>query len=142
MDTTELSSLLRGIISALHKGLRKQTSAVSTYSMTEVDTIGHLFRFTSLLPTELAALTKIKTQSMSHILNKMEQQGVIKRTPSRQDKRKVLISLTSFGKKIVEKTKYEKDEWLRGIIEKSLTDKEKELLMRALPVLNKLSETK
>jgi DNA-binding MarR family transcriptional regulator len=142
MDATELSSSLRSVISALHKGLRKQVSVVNTYSMTEMETIGHLFRSTSLLPTELAALTRITTQSMSQILTKLENQEVIKRTPSKDDKRKVYISLTPFGKKMVQKTQYERDEWLKSIIEKSLTDKEKEILIKALPVLNKLSETK
>jgi DNA-binding MarR family transcriptional regulator len=142
MDSSELSSSLRAVVSALHKGLRKQMSVVSAYSMTETETIALLMRNASLLPTELAALTRIKTQSMSQILNKLEEHGVIRRTPSKDDKRKVYISLTSFGKKMVEKTKYERDEWLKNSIEKSLTSKEKELLVKVLPVLNKLIETK
>jgi DNA-binding MarR family transcriptional regulator len=110
--------------------------------MTGMDTIGYLFRSPCLLPSELAALTKIKTQSMSQILKKMENQGVIARTPSTEDKRKVYISLTPSGKKMVVKYKYEKDEWLKGVIEKSLTDKEKEILEKALPVLKKLTGNK
>jgi DNA-binding MarR family transcriptional regulator len=141
MNSSELSSSLRIVVSALHKGLRKQISVANSHSMTDLETIAHLIRTPFLLPTELAALTRVKTQSMSHILNKLENQGVIKRTLSKDDKRKVYISLTSLGKKIVEKTKYERDEWLKSAIEKSLTDKEKELLAKALPVLNKLIET-
>ena len=142
MNTTELSSLLRNTISALHKRLRKQAGSVSIYSMTEVETIGHLFRATSLLPTELATLTRVKTQTMSQILKKMEEQGIIKRTPSKDDKRKVFVSLTPSGRKLVEKVRYDKDEWLKGAVEKSLTDKEKELIEKVLPLLNKLAETK
>jgi DNA-binding MarR family transcriptional regulator len=142
MDSAELASSLRSVVSALHKGLRKQTSIVNAYSMTEMETIGHLIRSSSLLPSELAALTRVKTQSMSQILNKLEEQGIIKRTPSEDDKRKVGISLTSLGKELVEKTKYERDEWLKGIIEKSLTEKEIEQLAKALPILNKLIEAK
>jgi len=138
MNTTELSSSLRSVVSGLHKGLRKRASSVMEYSMTEVETISHLFRSGALLPTELAALTKVKTQSMSQILKKMEEQGLIKRTPSKEDKRKVFISLSSYGKKMVEKVRYEKDEWLKDAIDKLLTDKEKELLIKALPALNKL----
>jgi len=138
MDILELSSSLRLVVSSLHKGLRKQMSAVSSYSMTEIETVGLLFKHTSLLPTELAGLTRVTTQTMSQILKKMEDEDVIKRTPSKEDKRKVYISLTPLGRDIVEKSKYEKDEWLKGLIEKSLTDKEKELLAKALPVLNKL----
>jgi DNA-binding MarR family transcriptional regulator len=142
MDTSALASSLRNSISALHKGLRKQMGAVNSYSMTEMETIGHLMRNTILLPSELAVLTRIKTQSMSQILKKMEEQDVIKRTPSKDDKRKVFISLTAFGKKMVEKTRYDKDEWLKAEIEKSLSDKEKDQLIRILPILNKLIETK
>ena len=142
MNTTELSSSLRSVISALHKGLRRQLQSVSSFSMTELETIRYLIREDKLLPTELAALTKIKTQSMSQILKKLEEQGIIKRTPSTDDKRKVYISLSSAGKKIIEKARYEKDEWLRGVIKHSLTDKEKDLLIKALPVLQKIAEVK
>ncbi|HVD98883.1 MAG TPA: MarR family transcriptional regulator [Cytophagaceae bacterium] len=142
MDSTELASSLRVVVSSLHKGLRKRTSAMTTYSMTEMETIGHLFRNDFLLPTELANLTRITTQSMSQILTKMEQQKLIKKTPSREDKRKVCISLTASGRKLVDTTLYEKDEWLKNIIENNLTEKEKDILIKVLPVLNKLAEAK
>jgi DNA-binding MarR family transcriptional regulator len=142
MHSGELASALRSTISKLHKGLRKQASSAERYSMTEMETIGLLFRSTALLPSQLAAHTHITTQSMSQILSKFEGQGVIKRTPSKEDKRKVSISLTAFGKKLVEKTRYDRDEWLKGLIETSLTAKEKDLLEKALQVLNKLIELK
>ncbi len=116
--------------------------SATQYSMTELETVGLLNRNTSLLPSELAALTRIKTQSMSQILKKMEEQNIIVRTPSTDDKRKVFISLTPFGKKMVEKTRYDRDEWLKDTIEKSLTESEKELISTALPVLRKLAEFK
>ncbi|ADQ79175.1 regulatory protein MarR [Paludibacter propionicigenes WB4] len=142
MNTKELSTSLRTVISSLHKGLRKQLYSANAYSMTEIDTIRHLYHSTSLLPSELAALTRIKTQSMSQILNKIEKQGVILRTPSETDKRKVYISLSPFGQEMVKKIKYDKDEWLQTAIEKTLTAEEKELLEKALPVLHKLIENK
>jgi len=138
MNSSELSTSLRSVVSALHKGLRKQMYSENTYSMTEIDTIRHLFRSESLLPSELAALTRIKTQSMSQILNKLEQQGMIVRTPSNEDKRKVFISLSAAGREMVEQTKYDREEWLKNVIEKSLTKSEKEVLSKALPVLHKL----
>ena len=140
MEKTELASSLRLAVSALHKGLRKQTQAASTYSMTEIETIGHLMANGTLLPTTLASLTKITTQSMSQILKKMEKEGIVKRTPSKDDKRKVYISLTAAGKNKVEKTRYEKDEWLKTIIDTVLSAKEKKLLIKSLPVLNKLAQ--
>jgi DNA-binding MarR family transcriptional regulator len=138
MDSTDLSSSLRAVVSALHKGLRKQLYSVDTYSMTELDTIRHLAKNASLLPSELAAMTRIKTQSMSQVLNKLEKLDVIKRTASTEDKRKVSISLTDSGMKFVERARYDRDEWLKELIEKSLTEEEKTLLVNALPVLQKL----
>ena len=138
MNSTELSSSLRAVVSALHKGLRKQLYSVNTYSMTELDTIRHLAKNASFLPSELAALTQIKSQSMSQILNKLEKQEIIKRTASTYDKRKVYISLTDSGIKFVELARYHRDEWLKDLIEATLTEDEKNLLAKALPVLNKL----
>lgn len=138
MDSTDLSSSLRAVVSALHKGLRKQLYSADTYSMTELDTIRHLAKNASLLPSELAAMTRIKTQSMSQVLNKLEKLNVIKRTASTEDKRKVSISLTDSGIKFVERARYDRDEWLKELIEKSLTEEEKTLLVNALPVLQKL----
>jgi DNA-binding MarR family transcriptional regulator len=142
MDLSELSTSLRIAITTLHKGLRKQIYSLNTYSMTELETISHLARNTSLLPSELAALTRVKTQSMSQIVRKLEEQGMVNRTASKEDKRKVYLSLTSRGKKMVEKTRYEGDELLKGLIEKKLSAAEKQLLVKALPVLYKLTETK
>jgi DNA-binding MarR family transcriptional regulator len=138
MKEPELSSSLRAVVSALFKGLRKQVSVANAFSMTEMDTIAHLYRSPSLLPTELAALTKVKTQSMSQILSKLERLNVICRTPSQEDKRKVAISLTPAGREMVLNTEYERDKWLKEVIEKKLTKEEKELLTKALPVLHKL----
>ncbi len=138
MDSTELSSSLRAVVSALHKGLRKQLYSVNTYSMTELETIRHLAKNPSLLPSELAALTRIKTQSMSQILNKLERQDVIKRTASTEDRRKVYISLTDSGMKLVQQARYHRDEWLKDLIEETLTEDEKTLLAKVLPVLHKL----
>ncbi|MBB3187523.1 MarR family winged helix-turn-helix transcriptional regulator [Microbacter margulisiae] len=142
MDPSSLSSSLRVVISALHKGLRKQMYSVDAYSMTEIDTIRHLLRNEMLLPSELAALTRVKTQSMSQILKKLEDQGVIVRTPSQSDKRKVYISITPFGREMVNQTKYDREEWLKGVITQSLTEEERALLEKALPVLHKLVEYK
>jgi DNA-binding MarR family transcriptional regulator len=142
MNSKELATSLRTAVSALHKSLRRQMSSVNNFSMTEIETIALLARSGSLLPTELAALTKVKTQSMSQILKKMEAGRIIRRTPSKEDKRKVFISLTAVGKNLVVKAKYDKDEWLEQSIENALTDKEKEWLIRAIPVINKVAETK
>lgn len=140
MEINDLSSALRSAISILHKRLRKQMYSIQTYSITELETLGYLYRQTALLPSELAALARVKTQSMSQVLKKMEVQKIIERTPSKEDKRKTYISLTDLGKKIVVQTVYERDEWLANAIIKTCTKEDQKLLIKALVPLKKLLE--
>jgi DNA-binding MarR family transcriptional regulator len=138
METIALSGALRSAVSILHKRLRKQMYSAQTYSITELETIGLLYKKAAVLPSELAAHTRVKTQSMSQVLNKMEAQKIIYRTPSKEDKRKVYISLTPLGKKIVEKTRYERDEWLAKALTTCCTKQEQALLAKALVPLKKI----
>ena len=139
MNSIELSTALRGAVSSLHKVLRKQGYESSSYSLTELDTLWHLHRRSSLLPSELASLTKIKTQSMSQILKKMEEEGIIERTPCDKDKRKIHISLTPKGRQMVEKRRNDNNEWLKNMIDEKLSSEDKQMLINVIPILNKLS---
>ena len=138
MSPKELSVQLRAFNVALYKALRKEMGQARSYSMTELETLVYLFQNGRLFPTELATIARISTPSMSQILKKMEAEGVIERTPSATDKRKVVISLTLLGRGIVENVRYSKDEYLKNLIETKLTAKERALLQEALPVLAKL----
>ena len=76
---------------------------------------------------------------MSQILKKMENNGIIQRTPSKEDGRKVFVSLTEQGNQIVEKAKFSKDEMLKHLIETKLTNEEITMLKKTLPILKKLN---
>jgi DNA-binding MarR family transcriptional regulator len=139
MPQTQLTSSLRMAVAALHKALRRQTSHISSYSMTELETISLIQRNHSILASELAVRTRITTQSMSQILKKLETQGLIGRTGSEDDKRKAHISLTPAGEKLVKQNRYERDVFLQKRIETLLTAKEVALLEKVVPILDKLA---
>src|SRR3954465_15624752 len=132
MPPLKLSSSLRMAVGSLHKVLRRQTSLISSYSMTEMETISLISRNDAILASELAMRTRITTQSMSQILKKFEEQGHITRTGSPDDKRKVHISLTPAGEKLVKQNRYERDAFLQKRIESLLTDKEVALLEKVV----------
>lgn len=123
----------------MHKVLRRQTSHISSYSMTELETISLIARNSSILASELAVRTRITTQSMSQILKKLETQGLIERTGSPDDGRKMHISLTPDDEKLVKQNRYERDAFLQKRIETMLTDKEVALLEKVVPILDKLA---
>jgi DNA-binding MarR family transcriptional regulator len=143
MDTFDLASALRGAVSDLHKRLRKQAysvmgDSIGCFSITEQTTLSYLYREGSLYPSELADINKIKKQSMSQVLNHLEEAKMIRRIASKEDRRKISISLTVRGKKMVEQSRSERDEWLAGAIRKVLQEKEIRILEAAIPLLEKI----
>lgn len=141
MDTQELSSALRELVSKLHKRLRKQVYSVEGLSLTEMYTLSYLYQSPPKSPSELASLNKIKAQSMSQALARMEEAGLISRSASKEDGRKVLISLAAQGKKVVEQTRYERDEWLAEAIRTTLSEREAKALCSIIPLLQRIVDT-
>jgi DNA-binding MarR family transcriptional regulator len=142
MKNSELASSLRDIVSRMHKRLRREVKSVDNLSLTEVTTLSYLYTNGSMYPSELAEVTMVKAQSMSQIITHLEELGIITKTPSDTDKRKVAISLTDFGKQMVEQTRYERDEWMDDAIEKNLSAAEKKTLLEAVALMNKLTDYK
>jgi DNA-binding MarR family transcriptional regulator len=141
MDTFETASALRGAVSDLHKRLRKQAYSAGGLSITETYTLSYLYRSGGLSPSELAEINKIKKQSMSQVLSHLEELKLIKRVVSAEDKRKMVISLTVHGTRVVEKTRYERDEWLAQAIGERLGEKELKTLAAVIPLLQRIADT-
>jgi len=129
---------LRTVITRLVKKLRKKSVTGLQFSLTERSTLGLLLQHGQLLPSELAAMEKITNQSMSQILNHFLEDGLIIRTASETDKRKVIISLTELGRQMITQVLNERDEWLSEAIKETLSHEERELISKAIGPLTKL----
>jgi DNA-binding MarR family transcriptional regulator len=139
-NVNEIAENLRRVISRLLKILKNQTKNDELLSLTERSTLVSIYQYSEILPSELAVMEKVTAQSMSQIINKLLEHGFIKKTPSKTDKRKVIITITATGKKIVEKRRLEKQEWLAQSIFEKTTQTEKEILVNAIKVLAKLDD--
>ena len=133
---------LRTVVTRLIKKLRKEHITGQQFSLTERSTLGLLLQHGGLLPSELAAMEKITNQSMSQILNHLLEEGLIIRTNSETDKRKVIISLSEKGEQFILKMRSEKDEWLAEAINASCTAQEQEILKQAIGPLTKIVDFK
>jgi DNA-binding MarR family transcriptional regulator len=134
----QLASELRGVITRLHKKLRKKSVSAENLSLTERSTIALIYSNQTLLASELAAMEQITTQSMSQILNHLFERGLIIRTPSETDKRKVLISLSPTGQEMIQRVRNEKEEWLRKVLSENFSDEERAVLSKAIGPLTRL----
>ncbi|GGA97110.1 MarR family winged helix-turn-helix transcriptional regulator [Puia dinghuensis] len=134
----ELASNFRITIHRLVKLLRRQTRNDAQLSLTERSTLGLLYPDAQLAPSDIARTEKVTTQSMSQVINHLAELSYIEKTPSGEDKRKVLLSLTAAGKAYVEQIRQDKQEWLARAMQEKLTPAEKDTLAAALNILTKL----
>ena len=134
----QLATALRTLLSRLIKKLRKESAISSQLSLTERSTMGLLLQYKQMLPSELASMEKITNQSMSSVLNNLNDMGYVTRTASETDKRKVYISLSKLGNEVLTQMRSERDEWLAKAIRETCTQEEQEWLWRSLIPLKKL----
>ena len=134
----DLATRLRSEMYRLVKVLRKETRNDELLSLTERSTLALVYQYTEILPGELALLEKVTTQAMSQIINHLLELGLILKTPSEADRRKVIVTLTDAGKKLVRQRQAEKQEWLNRRIAETLSVKEKQTLAEAIHILTKL----
>jgi DNA-binding MarR family transcriptional regulator len=142
MEDIKLASALRTATSKMYKRLRKQMHAADSLSITAITTLSYLYQDITHTPSELADLVKVKAQSMSEVLKHMKELGLINKINAVDDRRKITVSLTAEGKKIVEQTRYERDEWLTKAIDQHLSDSEKKQLKEAIVLIERLNDCK
>ena len=107
-------------------------------SLTERSTLGLLYHNGQMLPTELAQMEKVTTQSMSQVVSHLFEIAYISKTPAESDKRKVYLSLTLPRKESVERLSQDKEEWLSEVLHKKTNAREKEVLAEAMAILTRL----
>jgi DNA-binding MarR family transcriptional regulator len=134
----ELAAEVRTVLHRLVKVLRRQTRNEATLSLTERSTLGLLDQHGKMLPNELAQIEKVTAQSMSQVVNHLVALDYIRKSPSEDDKRKVILSLTNAGKDYLEKSRREKQEWLVSAFHESLSPEEKETVHQSMQILKRL----
>jgi len=138
INDNELASRLQITVSRLLKVIRNEVKHDELLSLTERSTLSMIYQYTRMLPSELAAKEKVTSQSMSQIINKLSLYGYIVKTPSLEDKRKVILSISPKGKEFVELKRNKSQEWLAKALSEKTSEKEKEILLEAILVLTKL----
>jgi DNA-binding MarR family transcriptional regulator len=138
LDTLHLATELRTVVTRLVKKLRAHSPTREKLSLTERSVVRLLDQHPHLLPSELAEMEKVTTQSMSQILRHLTERGYVLRQPSPTDRRKVHIVLSDAGRHLLQTARHERDEWLHTILTEQCSAAELVALQQALPVLTKL----
>ena len=90
-------------------------------------------------PGVLATRERISPQSMGAILISLEALGLVSRTPDPTDGRCLVISLTEAGLQAVYGARRQREERLARALADNFTAEEQQVLIAALPLLERLA---
>ena len=91
-------------------------------------------------PSQLAEYERLTPPSMNRTLNGLEDAGLIARTRSTDDARRVLVTLTPAGKALITETRRLRTAWFSRQLSE-LSPDERALFETAVPILRKIAES-
>ncbi len=137
VDPAALASYLRLGITRLARKLRREgDTGVTPTLLAALSTID---RHGPMTPGSLAAHEQVEKPTITRLLAALEQRGLVGRAPDPLDGRIAWIQVTPDGRKLLQRTRRRKDEYLAKRI-KHLSDEERNTLERAAELLERLTE--
>jgi len=132
---TDLASRLRFTVMRLARRLRQTGDSDATLSqLSALSSIDHRGPLTL---GELAAVERVAPPSMTRIVSHLEDRGLVSREVDAADRRVSRVSTTAEGQRLLERSRNKKTAYLAARIE-NLSDEDRALLQRALPVIERL----
>lgn len=135
LDLTRSASELRIVLGQLIRRLR----AENTFSISQVAVLARLDREGPQTTSGLATAERVRPQSMAQTVAELQAAGLVSRTPDPADRRQVLIALTAQGRETLSADRRRREGWLAEAMAK-LTPEEQETLIRAVPLLRRLTQ--
>jgi DNA-binding MarR family transcriptional regulator len=108
---TELAAALRVAVGRLARRLRRERASVDL-SFSQLAALGTLDRHGPLTPGELATHEKVQPPSMTRTIARLEERGLVARTPHPTDRRQALVALTKQGAALLKEDRRRREEWL------------------------------
>jgi len=90
--------------------------------------------------SELAAVERVRPQSMAAILAALRDADLIERHPDPQDGRRQVVSLTTAGRHRLQGDRQVRQEWLARALQDHCTETERQTIIKALAQLDKALE--
>lgn len=133
-----LANRLRLAVVRLNRRLRAQR-ADSTVTLTQLSALSCL-KAGPMTPGELAARERVQPPSMTRVIAALEEHGLASRAPHPSDGRQAIVSITDAGRGYLAVEAAARERWLDWRLAE-LTDDERELLSRAVEVIDRMAES-
>ena len=138
-----LASALRISVTRLARRLRAERQSEGLepdLSDTQLAALAALERHSAMTPGELADHEKVQPPSMTRVIGVLEERGLVMRAPHASDRRQVVLTVTDYGREVVQQSRRLREAWLAKRL-RELTPQERAALRAAAPVLEKLSQS-
>src|SRR6516225_6620616 len=138
-----LATSLRISVSRLARRMRAERIAQGLQpelSDTQLAALAAPEKHSAMTPGELAEHEKVQPPSITRVIASLEERGLIERMPHPSDRRQVVLTVTAQGRDVVRKLRRLREAWLARRL-RELDPAERALLQKALPILEKLSQT-
>jgi DNA-binding MarR family transcriptional regulator len=133
----QLAISLREAIMRLNRRLR-QARAVGDLTFSQLSALTSLQLAGALTPRELADTERVQPPTMTKIVGKLEERGLVVRTPHPTDRRQVILSATERGRAVYARFEKARNEWL-ALQLAELTPDQRDTLERAAQILRQVA---
>jgi DNA-binding MarR family transcriptional regulator len=137
-DPTVLANRLRPVLFKLGRELRREIHSLGVTGG-QVGLLVQIKHRPGIGMRELAALERISVPGMSKYVAKLEEAGLVQRAPVESDHRRVGLSLTADGHKVLRSVKSKRTAWLAARL-RQLEPGEVDAIDEAIEPLTKLLE--
>ena len=138
LDTTALANRLRPVLLKLNRELRREVHSLGVTGG-QVALLVQIKQRPGIGMRELASLERMSVPGMSKFIAKLEEAGLVQRAAVAGDQRRVGLSLTAAGHKVLRSVKSKRTAWLSARL-RQLDREELEAIDRAIEPLAQLLE--
>jgi DNA-binding MarR family transcriptional regulator len=135
IPTPELAGHLRLVIVRTARRLRQEAGTELSPSMTAA--LSTVDRHGPLTPSELAARERIQRPTATRVLARLEDEGLVQRTPDPQDRRSSLVSATAAASELLAELRTRKTAFLAERLQRLDAD-DRAALDRAADILERM----
>src|ERR1700744_6402750 len=138
-DTADVAAALRESVGLLLRRMRQHVPGELTLPQNAA--VARLSRSGPTTSSALAKLEQISPQSMGATLAGLEARGLVARHPDPEDARRVVLSLTETGLRILQDKRNARNQQLAAALSARFTPDEVRLLAQATPLLERLAQS-
>jgi DNA-binding MarR family transcriptional regulator len=141
-DPSATAVALTAAMRRLRARLRQESPpALAELTMPQALALARIVEEGPISNAALAAGEYMRPQSMHETVLLLERRGLVARRPDPGDRRKLLVEVTSAGRRIVSELMGLRHEWLATAIKRDLTPAEREMLTIAAGLMQRIASS-